>query len=94
MSDKLLCNFNRLISDLQKDVLDLGNRSAHMEHCMGEYEEAHNDMVDHIQNIEQELESCQTKLMDLKDQSRRQNIRLRGIPEALKQPDLMEYLMW
>ncbi|CAH2220909.1 Hypothetical predicted protein, partial [Pelobates cultripes] len=83
MSDKLLCNFIRSISDLQKDVQELGERTVRMEHRMGEYAKAHNDMTDHVQKPGQQLESCQVKLMDLEDRSRRQNIRLCGIPQMV-----------
>ncbi|CAH2300985.1 Hypothetical predicted protein [Pelobates cultripes] len=92
MSEKLLHNFNKSISDLRKDVQELGDRTAHMENRMGEYAEAHNDMADHVQHLEQELSACQNKLMDLEDRSRRHNIRFRGIPEAIKQADIAAHL--
>ncbi|CAH2252478.1 Hypothetical predicted protein [Pelobates cultripes] len=92
MSDKLLHNLNKSISDLKGDVQELGDRTARMENRRGEYAEEHNDMADHVHQLEQALESCQYKVMDLEDRPRRQNIRLRGIPETVKQPEIMAYL--
>ncbi|CAH2320324.1 Hypothetical predicted protein [Pelobates cultripes] len=92
MSDKLLNNIQASVTVLSKDIQELGKRTAHVEHRMGEYAEAHNDLADHIQALEKQLTSAQLKLSDLEDRSRRQNLRVRGIPESVTQANIPEFL--
>ncbi|CAH2284990.1 Hypothetical predicted protein [Pelobates cultripes] len=77
------------MTDLRKE---LGERTSLMEHRMGEYAEAHNDMADHVQKLEHQLETYQVKLMDIENRSPRKNVRLRGIPEDIQQANIMEFL--
>ncbi|CAH2284067.1 Hypothetical predicted protein [Pelobates cultripes] len=74
MSDKLLKNIQSSVTALSKDIQELCVRKAHMEHRIGEYAEAHNDMADHVQALEKQLTSAQLKISDLEDRSRRQNV--------------------
>ncbi|CAH2282858.1 Hypothetical predicted protein, partial [Pelobates cultripes] len=67
MSDKLLKNIQSSVTALSKDIQELGERMAHMEHCMGKYAEAHNNMADHVQALENQLTSAQLKISDLED---------------------------
>ncbi|CAH2302492.1 Hypothetical predicted protein [Pelobates cultripes] len=53
MSDKLLNKIQASVTALGKDIQELGERTAHVENRMGEYEEAHNDLTDHVKALEQ-----------------------------------------
>ncbi|CAH2222290.1 Hypothetical predicted protein, partial [Pelobates cultripes] len=66
MSDKLLKNMQSSVSALSKDIQELGERKAQVEHRMGEYAEAHNDLADHVQALEKQLTSAQLKSSTLK----------------------------
>ncbi|CAH2311896.1 Hypothetical predicted protein [Pelobates cultripes] len=92
MSDKLLNNIQASVTALSKDIQELGERTAHVEHRMGEYAEAHNDLADHVQALEKQLTSAELKHYDLEDRSLRQNLRVRGIPESIMQADIPEFL--
>ncbi|CAH2294784.1 Hypothetical predicted protein, partial [Pelobates cultripes] len=72
VSDKLLNNIQASVTALSKDIQEQGERTAHVEHRMGEYAEAHNDLADHVQALEMQLTSL--KCSDLEDGSRRQNL--------------------
>ncbi|CAH2315066.1 Hypothetical predicted protein [Pelobates cultripes] len=71
MSQKLLANIQSSVATLSKDIQELWERTAHVEHRMGEYADAHNDLADHIQALEKQLTSAQLKISDLEDRSRR-----------------------
>ncbi|CAH2319677.1 Hypothetical predicted protein [Pelobates cultripes] len=92
MSDKLLNKIQASVTALGKDIQELGERTAHVENHMGEYEEAHNDLADHVQALEKQLTSAQLKLSDLEDRSRRQNLRAQGITESVMQADIPKFL--
>ncbi|CAH2306906.1 Hypothetical predicted protein [Pelobates cultripes] len=47
MSDKLLNKIQASVTAMGKDIQELGERTAHVENRMGEFEEAHNDLTDH-----------------------------------------------
>ncbi|CAH2275388.1 Hypothetical predicted protein [Pelobates cultripes] len=93
MSNKLLDNLNKSIAEIKKDLRDLGERTARAENKMDEFAEAHNDMADHVQRLEHQQHQLQVKIMDIEDRSRRQTIRLRGIPEERREyKDITETL--
>ncbi|KAJ1216715.1 hypothetical protein NDU88_004316 [Pleurodeles waltl] len=59
-----------------------------LEHCMG-IQETH---MSTIQDKDQDLSYLRSKMTDLEDRSRRDNIRLPGIPENEEGPDMQAFL--
>ncbi|CAH2255147.1 Hypothetical predicted protein [Pelobates cultripes] len=55
MSDKLLNKIQASVTTLSKNIQELGERTAHVEHRMDEYADAHNDLADHVQALEKQF---------------------------------------
>lgn len=54
----------------------------------GEYATTINDLVDAHDMVEKEHMWIKAKLADLEDGSRRNNVKIRGIPESIQSPEL------
>ncbi|CAH2283846.1 Hypothetical predicted protein [Pelobates cultripes] len=53
---------------------------------------AHNDLTDHMQSFSQQITDMEIKIMDAEDRARRNNLRLKGIPETVTQAELSPYV--
>lgn len=71
---------------------ELGERVSHVENKMGEYSDAHNTLVDAHNQLEDDVIALKAKLADLEDRSRRNNIKLRGVPESVLPAELVPYI--
>lgn len=60
---------------------------------MGEFASTLNDLVD-AHNDRDEIFQMKLKLANLEDRSRRNNVKIRGIPEKVKPPDLKDYFIY
>lgn len=85
-------SLNTALSSHQTAIDDLGGRVDHVESKMAEFSEAHNDLVDAHNTMEDELQRLTTKLADIEDRHRRNNIKIRGIPESISGPELVPYI--
>ncbi|CAH2277133.1 Hypothetical predicted protein [Pelobates cultripes] len=83
-SSKLISIWQASVTEIKKDVQDLGSRMTHVETKMEEIVDAHNTAVGQIQHLTAQLAQCEAEIIVLKDRSRRSNIRLRGISLSLK----------
>ncbi|CAH2295039.1 Hypothetical predicted protein [Pelobates cultripes] len=81
-----------LTADLQRELQEIGNRTAQMESKMEKYVEAHNSLADKLQEFDDILESHRLKLADMEDRAKRNNLRFRGIPETVPNAELQHYL--
>ncbi|KAJ1170351.1 hypothetical protein NDU88_002229 [Pleurodeles waltl] len=70
------------------DIAGFQSRVTGLEHCMGTLE-AH---VATVQDRDQDLLYLRSNITDLEDRSRRDNIRLFGIPENEEGPDVQVFL--
>ncbi|CAH2225685.1 Hypothetical predicted protein [Pelobates cultripes] len=93
MSSKILASIQSTLRELSKDVQELGDRTARVEQRVEEQTSVHNELADQVHNLQQLLNQSQRKIMDLEDRSRRQNLRIRGIPEEVSQQDLHPFLI-
>lgn len=64
------------------------SRVDHIETKMGGGCHHINDLVDASGWKDYEMEWVKAKLADIEDRSRRNNLKLRGVPEAVQQADL------
>ncbi|CAH2249130.1 Hypothetical predicted protein [Pelobates cultripes] len=80
------------MDSLRKDVQQLGKQTSHMESKMDEFASAHNDLAMHVEQMEQKLTDTDVKLADLEDRARRNNLRLRGMPETTLPENLQAYV--
>lgn len=80
------------LSSQQATIDGLGDRVDHVENKMAEFSTAHNELVDAHNNLEDELHLMAIKLADIEDRNRRNNIKIRGIPESVSGPELIPYI--
>lgn len=71
---------------------DLGDRTDTVEKQIHDYATAYNELVDAHHAQAEVLERITTKLTDLEDRSRRNNLKSRGIPESIPSAELPAYL--
>uniref|UniRef100_A0A803JZM3 L1 transposable element RRM domain-containing protein n=1 Tax=Xenopus tropicalis TaxID=8364 RepID=A0A803JZM3_XENTR len=90
LKSTLQADIKQLANDIRKEIQ--GDRTAHMETKMAEYAAAHNDLADSHTQLESEMDKLKDKVADLEDRSRRNNLKLRGIPETITPPELEAYL--
>ncbi|KAJ1124279.1 hypothetical protein NDU88_002740 [Pleurodeles waltl] len=70
------------------DIAGFQSKVAGLEHCMGTLE----TQVATVQDRDQDLLYRRSKITDLEDRSRRENIRLFGIPQNEEGPDVQFFL--
>lgn len=85
-------SFTEALNRQMTVIDDLGERVDHVENKMGEFSEAHNSLVDAHNHLEGELSSLVSKLADLEDRNRRNNIKFRGVPESVPPSELTSYI--
>lgn len=85
-------SFTEALNQQTSALDDLGERVSHVEDKMGEFSDSHNSLVDSHNRLEDELDSLKTKLADMEDRNRRNNIKFRGIPESVPPAELTPYL--
>ena len=75
------------------ELSEVGDRVNHIETKMGEYATTINELVDAHDTAEEEQTWIKAKLADLEDRSRRNNVKVRGIPENVAPSSLRPYAM-
>lgn len=80
------------ITELRNNVSSIGDRVSHIKDKMGEFTVAHNELVDTHNDTEGDMQSMKDKIADLEDRSRRNNIKLRGVEEAVTPAELRHYV--
>lgn len=84
-----------MMNFMQKSKMEmdaLGERVDYVENKMCEFTSAHNEMVDSHFELEDEVKHLKTKIADLEDRARRNNVKFRGIPENVKPPELKRFI--
>lgn len=79
------------INKCQREVQVLGSRVDHIEQRMGEFTSSFNSMVDAHSTHDEEIAWLKNKVADLEDRSRRNNLKIRGIPETVPATQLLQY---
>ncbi|CAH2306493.1 Hypothetical predicted protein [Pelobates cultripes] len=59
MSSKILETIQGTLREIRKEVQELGDRTARVEHCMEDQASAHNEMAEQVKDLQQQLESTQ-----------------------------------
>lgn len=85
-------DFNKSMALMQRQIDHLGDRTDTVETKLTEYSSAYNELVDAHQAQTEEMERMSAKLADLEDRSRRNNIKVRGIPENILPSELTPFL--
>lgn len=79
------------INHCQREVQTIGGRVDHIEMKMIEYISSFNTLVDDHSNKSEEIAWLKRSVADFKDRSRRNNIKIRGIPETIPATQLLPY---
>ncbi|XP_063816354.1 uncharacterized protein LOC135055814 [Pseudophryne corroboree] len=79
------------IQALRADISEIGDRTDHIEHKMEELVTSHNDLISAHDALLDEVAIIRDKTTDLEDRSRRNNIKIRGIPDDVPNADLYGY---
>ena len=85
-ADMLQCMRN-----FKADVGELGDRVTHVEEKMGEFASSHNSLIDAHSEHDTEIAWLRAKVADLEDRSRRNNVKLRGVPETVLPAQLQKF---
>lgn len=71
----------------------MGDRVSNVETKMGEVTDSVNDLIDAHGEEADDIAWLKTKMADLEDRSRRDNLKIRGIPESVQQSALKDYFL-
>lgn len=82
----------QLMKQCKSEVNEVRNRVTHIESKMGEFTETFNSMVDAHNEHEDDIVWLKSKVADLEDRFRRNNIKIRGIPKTIKTSELTAFL--
>ncbi|CAH2251710.1 Hypothetical predicted protein [Pelobates cultripes] len=93
LKGSLRADLRQITVDLHKDIQDLGGRTSHLESKTEEFCTAHNDAVEKLHKLEEEQAAMRLKIGDMEDRARRNNLRFRGIVDAITSEGLPQYLM-
>lgn len=74
-----------------REMID-GSLMDHLKHQLSNYATAYIELVDAHQHQAEEMQLITAKMADLEDRSRRNNLKIRGIPETVPPAELSSYL--
>ncbi|CAH2274437.1 Hypothetical predicted protein [Pelobates cultripes] len=92
LSNKLIESWQHSIDALRRDIQDIGGRTSHLESKMDEVAVAHDDLAAHEESLEDRLALAESRLEDIEDRARLNNLRIRGVPESVQPADLQAYV--
>lgn len=90
--ENLQTDFRGMMKDFRSDIQSIVARTEHIESKMADFATSHNLLIDSHTALEEEVHRLSNKVLDLEDRSRRNNIRLRGIPESVTPDQLNQFL--
>lgn len=76
-------NAERITGEIKADFQCLGNRIENIEHKLDVNIARTDQNADHLQFMQEQLDAAQARIDDLENRSRRDNFRVRGIPESI-----------
>lgn len=74
------------------EIEAIGERVVHIENKLGDYAQAHNEVVDAHKELIEDICNIKMKMVDLEDCSRRKKVKFTGIPEMIPLADLRPFL--
>lgn len=82
----LMLNISAMINNFASEMQGMGERVQHIEHKMDDCTSTVNDLIDAYKEQADDTDWIKAKLADLEDRSRRNNVKLRGVPESVSPP--------
>lgn len=74
------------------EIQELGERVDHVENTLSDFTEDYNTLVDAYSAQHEDISWIKAKLEYLKDRSRRNNLKIRGIPESIQSSQLCYFM--
>lgn len=81
----------KCINNFKAEVGDLGERVDHIQKKIGDFAASHNTLIDAHNDQSDEITWLKAKVADLEDRSRRNNIKIRGVPEVILPAQVQQY---
>ncbi|CAH2299680.1 Hypothetical predicted protein [Pelobates cultripes] len=91
MATKLIFTWQATADQIKKEVRDLSSRTSAMEKHYQELASAQTTVSEHLQALRCRMENMEMRMADHEDRARRNNLRLRGVPEKVLPDDLQAY---
>lgn len=91
LQTSLMTDLASLFTKITSDIHSLDDRVSNFERDMKDCVSTVNKVIDVYEDIREEQTWMLAKLADLEDRSRRNNVKLRGIPESILPADLPKY---
>ncbi|CAH2301855.1 Hypothetical predicted protein [Pelobates cultripes] len=91
MAEKLIATWKTTADQIKREVRDLSARTATMERRHQEIETVQTATSEKLQAIQHKLTAMEERMADHEDRARRNNLRLRGVPETVLPDDLQAY---
>uniref|UniRef100_A0A1B8Y3T6 Uncharacterized protein n=1 Tax=Xenopus tropicalis TaxID=8364 RepID=A0A1B8Y3T6_XENTR len=74
------------IKDIHTKIRELGDRTDKLEYLTDEVIQRHTNLEDENMALREEISQLKNTCEDLENRSRRQNLRIRGVPEEISHP--------
>lgn len=84
-------DISSMFSAFKSEIVHVNNRMGRIEHQMSAMTVTVNDLVDGHDHTRDEQQWVRAKMADLENRSRRNNVKIRGIPETIVPADLIAY---
>lgn len=91
LQSSLMVNFSTLIHKFTSEIQGMGERVQYIEHNIDKCTTIVNDLIDAYKDQSNDNDWIKAKLADLEDHSRRNKVKIRGVPESIPPADLHKY---
>ncbi|KAM4702914.1 WD repeat- and FYVE domain-containing protein 4 [Rhinophrynus dorsalis] len=92
-SHSFIRDIKSIANEFKKEIKELGERTTRMEDKVDKIIDSHNALSDRHSELLKEVQFLRPKVNDLEDRSRRNNIRIRGIPEDIQPTSLKDWFV-
>ncbi|CAH2307566.1 Hypothetical predicted protein [Pelobates cultripes] len=92
MAKKLISTWQTTTEQIKREVMDLSARTTSVEQHYEELSSAQGDLTQQLKALQCQMEHMEARVVDQEDRARRNNLRLRGVPETILPDDLPIYV--
>lgn len=91
LQTSLMTNISAMINNFSGQLQGMGDRVQHIEQKMNACTTTVNELIDAYKDQADDTDWIKAKHADLEDHSRRNNVKIRGVPESVLPADLQTY---
>ncbi|CAH2324965.1 Hypothetical predicted protein [Pelobates cultripes] len=92
MATKLITTWQTTAEQIKREVRDLSIRTTSVEQHCAELSTAQGDLSQQLKALQYQMEHMEARVADQEDRARRNNLRLRGVPETVLTDELQIYV--